>query len=62
MRPVADVLIAQQLFDAYNEKGPNPWKTHDGKDVPRWDALGAQVQGKWVAVVQRATALLAPPK
>jgi hypothetical protein len=47
---------AEQLFNAYNEHGPNPWKTWDGKDVPRWEATGTQVQGKWMAVAEaRAT-------
>lgn len=46
--------LAQQMFDAYNEQGPNPWKTFDGRDVPRWDALNDQVRAKWVAAAKRA--------
>lgn len=41
---------AKRLFDVYNEHGPNPWKTFDGRDVPRWHELNTQVQGKWMAV------------
>jgi hypothetical protein len=45
---------AEQLFNAYNEQGPNPWKTWDGKDVPRWDAINDQVRAKWRAVADVA--------
>jgi hypothetical protein len=41
--------LARSMFDAYNEQGPNPWKTFDDRDVPRWDALNDQVRAKWVA-------------
>lgn len=41
---------AEQLFNAYNNEPPNPWKTFDGRDVPRWDALSEQVKAKWRAV------------
>lgn len=51
--------LAVELFDAYNEQGPNPWKTWDGKEVPRWDALNDQVRAKWTAVARRAAHLLA---
>lgn len=40
----------EQLFNIYNEQGPNPWKTFDGRDVPRWDAVSDQVRAKWNAV------------
>lgn len=45
------------MFNAYNEQGPNPWKTFDGRDVPRWSELSDQVRGKWTAAayVARAT-------
>jgi len=46
--------LAETLFCAYNEQSPNPWKTWDGKDVPRWPALSAQVQEKWRAVARLA--------
>lgn len=42
--------VAKAMFEAYNAAGPNPGKTHDGKDVPPWDSVGAQVKAKWVAV------------
>ncbi len=50
----ATVHLAQEMFAAYNEEGPNPWKTWDGKDVPRWDELNDQVRGKWIAAAKRA--------
>lgn len=46
--------LAKELFGAYNSCGPNPWKTFDGRPVPQWDELGAQVQGKWIAVALAA--------
>lgn len=42
--------IAIKFFNAYNEQGPNPWKTFDGRDVPKWPDLNEQVQSKWMAV------------
>jgi hypothetical protein len=59
MEPI-EVTDARTLFAAYNEQGPNPWKTWDGKDVPRWDDLNAQVQAKWVAVAVAAVELSEP--
>lgn len=50
--------LAGQLFNAYNEEGPNPWKTFDGRDVPRWHELNDQVRGKWIAAARRARELL----
>lgn len=38
-------------FGRYNAQGPNPWKTWDGKAVPRWDELNDQVRAKWRAAV-----------
>lgn len=46
--------LAQQLFNAYNNRGPNPWKTWDGKPVPLWDALSDQVRMKWTAVARES--------
>jgi hypothetical protein len=48
--------IARRMFEAYNQQGPNPWKTWDGKDVPRWPELNDQVRGKWVAAARAVTA------
>jgi hypothetical protein len=50
-------LLAEQLFNAYNEQGPNPWKTFDGRDVPKWEALTPQVLAKWIAVAVAAKKL-----
>jgi predicted HAD superfamily Cof-like phosphohydrolase len=44
--------LAEKLFDAYNDQPPNPWKTFDGRDVPRWPDLSEQVREKWRAVAQ----------
>ncbi len=52
--------IAKAMFDAYNAEPPNPWKTWDGKDVPKWDALSDQVRGKWKAAARRGIEVLAP--
>lgn len=54
--------LAQNLFTAYNDEGPNPWKTWDGKDVPRWENLSGQVLRKWRAVARRALERLAPTR
>lgn len=48
------IALAKKLFAAYNETGPNPWKTWDGKDVPKWDELNDQVRWKWEAVADKA--------
>lgn len=46
--------LAIKMFNAYNQEGPNPWKTWDGKDVPRWNDLNDQVRGKWIAAARVA--------
>lgn len=43
---------AIKAFNAYNEQGPNPWKTFDGRDVPRWEQLNDQVRAKWLAAAE----------
>lgn len=50
--------LAKKMFDAYNEQGPNPWKTWDGKDVPRWNDLSDQVRAKWTAAARAAFSIL----
>lgn len=47
-------VLARGMFAAYNEQGPNPWKTFDGRDVPGWGALNDQVRAKWLAAAQYA--------
>lgn len=51
---ITDAELARRMFDAYNAQGPNPWKTFDGRDVPRWDALSDQVRAKWTAAAAEA--------
>lgn len=46
--------LAQGMFNAYNKCGPNPWKTFDGRDVPRWGEVNDQVRAKWTAAAQLA--------
>lgn len=53
--------VAQRLFEVYNEQGPNPWKTFDGREVPRWPELTDQVRAKWRAAAEEAIALGAKP-
>jgi hypothetical protein len=56
---IDEKAIAEQLFNAYNEQGPNPWKTFDGRDVPRWPDLTDQVREKWKAAALKAIEVLA---
>lgn len=46
--------VAKRIFNAYNAEGPNPWKTWDGKEVPKWEQLTDQVRGKWIAAAREA--------
>jgi hypothetical protein len=50
--------LAEELFNAYNGEGPNPWKTWNGAPVPPWHACGEQVQGKWIAVARHSARVL----
>lgn len=50
------------MFDAYNEAGPNPWKTFDGRPVPTWMELNDQVRGKWQAAALAAVKAVARTK
>lgn len=58
MQELRETVLAKKLFDAYNEEGPNPWKTFDGRDVPRWDAINDAVRAKWTAAAKKARELL----
>lgn len=49
-----DEELAQAMFNAYNEAGPTPWLTFDGRSVPRWAELNDAVRGKWVAAARCA--------
>lgn len=51
--------LAEAMFNAYNEVG-TPWKTFDGRDVPRWDAINDAVRAKWEAAATKARELLSP--
>lgn len=50
--------MAIKLFEAYNDEGPNPWKTFDGRQVPYWPELSDQVRAKWRASARKAVAIL----
>lgn len=56
----ADLIdsLAQRMYRAYNDQGPNPWKTFDGRSVPQWDSITEQVRGKWKAAAAYAYAAL----
>lgn len=43
-QPIA--TTGQVGFDAYGGHGPNPWKTWNGGDMPRWPALGETEAGQ----------------
>lgn len=53
--------IARVFFNAYNDQGPNPWKTFDGRIVPPWDRLSDQVRAKWTAVATSARTMFELP-
>lgn len=45
--------LAEEMFNAYNEVG-TPWKTFDGRDVPRWHEINDAVRAKWEAAANKA--------
>lgn len=47
--------MAMAMYTAYNNQEPNPWRTWDGKQVPKWEGLNDQVRGKWEAAARCAT-------
>jgi hypothetical protein len=57
-----DVVLAEALFSAYHEEGPDPWKTEDGLSVPSWGELSQRVRNKWTAVAVEAQAILSSQK
>lgn len=52
--------LAEKMFNAYNEVG-TPWKTFDGRDVPRWPDINDAVRAKWTAAATTALRELVPP-
>lgn len=46
---MTDLELAEYAFRTYNDQGPNPWKTFDGRSVPTWDEISEQVKSKWLA-------------
>lgn len=54
--------LAEELFNAYNEEGPNPWQAHDGREVPRWNEIApekrGQIHAKWRAAARKAVSSL----
>lgn len=57
---MTDLELGQALFTAYNAALPNPWQTHDGRQVPLWNELNDVVRGKWAAAAAKARELLVP--
>lgn len=53
-----DLAVAQRIFRAYNDQGPNPWKTFDGRNIPTWDEISDQVRAKWIAAARCAREVL----
>lgn len=53
---MTDEQIARRMYQAYNDQGPNPWRTFDGRTVPTWDEINDQVRGKWGAAAKEARA------
>lgn len=46
--------VAKRMFNAYNEAGPTPWVTFDGRPVPKWEDLNDSVRAKWEAAALAA--------
>jgi len=66
LQPATEDPLAERLFNAYGNEGPNPWKTWNGQDQPRWPDLmrgerpaDAQVVAKWRAAARAAQAFFA---
>jgi hypothetical protein len=57
-RKSTDLQVAEALFNAYNDQGPNPWRAFNGGVVPPFADCGDQVRGKWLAVARAAKAAL----
>jgi hypothetical protein len=55
---VTNFELARKMFEAYNEQGPNPWKTFDGREVPRWDGINEAVRMKWNAAAMTAIRII----
>lgn len=52
--------LAREMFNAYNEVG-TPWKTFDGRDVPRWDQISEAVKAKWEGAAECAERIAGIP-
>lgn len=46
----AEDRVLKRMFDAYSIQAGG--KTHDGKPIPTWDEIGADVQARWRAALQ----------
>lgn len=55
--PQTEDEMAIQLYQTYNNQGPNPWTSFSGQPVPQYQDAGAQVQGKWKAVARYVATL-----
>lgn len=44
-RTQAHPSLGHVAFDAYGNAGPNPWRTFDGREMPRWESLTTPAGG-----------------
>jgi hypothetical protein len=49
-------VLAEGMFNAYGEHCG--WKTFDGRDMPRWDAINEPVRQHWCAAADYAISAL----
>lgn len=59
-RDAEPAKVGEFLFNAYNDHGETPWKTFDGRDVPRWPDLTDAVRAKWTASAAALKAKFVP--
>ena len=45
--------LAQAAYEAYGTY--TEWHNYQGRPMPRWENLGARIQGAWMAAVYRVT-------
>lgn len=53
-----DKSLGQVAYEAYGES--TGWKTYNGNEMPRWEALGEPIQQAWEAAAEAARSTAAP--